>query len=67
MVPVGIFHTDAQGFVTFVNEKWCEIGGMTPEEAMGTGWLTVLHPEDRAHMDGQWKAFTEHQAKVNNE
>ena len=67
MVPVGIFHTDAQGFVTFVNEKWCEIGGMTPEEAMGTGWLTVLHPEDRAHIAAKWKAFTEHQSTFNTE
>ena len=28
VAPVGIFHTDAQGLVTYVNERWCEIGGL---------------------------------------
>ena len=38
---VGIFHTDAHGDVTYVNENWCLLGGMTPEAAMGKGRLKL--------------------------
>ncbi|MCZ6874788.1 MAG: PAS domain-containing protein, partial [bacterium] len=67
LVPVGIFHTDAQGLVTYVNEKWCEIGGMTAEEAMGTGWLTGVHPEDRARITTKWNAFAKNQTTYRTE
>src|SRR5262249_33680079 len=35
--PVGIMSTDAEGKCDFVNERWCRIAGMTPEQAMGHG------------------------------
>ena len=54
---VGIFHADAQGLVTYVNEKWCEIGGMTPAQAMGDGWLAGVHAEDRERIAARWAAF----------
>ena len=57
VAPVGIFHTDAQGLVIYVNEKWCEIGGMSSEEAMGTGWHAALHPEDRERIAVEWDEF----------
>jgi PAS domain S-box-containing protein len=57
MAPVGIFHTDVQGQVTYVNEKWCEIGGLKPEEAMGSGWVDALHPEDRERVAAKWNEF----------
>ena len=54
VAPVGIFHTDADGDVTFVNEKWCQLGGMTAEAAMGKGWLKALHPDDRKLVSSSW-------------
>ncbi|NJK75246.1 MAG: PAS domain S-box protein [Microcoleus sp. SU_5_6] len=44
--PVGIFQTNAEGEITFVNEQWCEIAGMTREEVTDNGWREALHPED---------------------
>ena len=38
-LPVGIFRTDVQGNYVYVNERWCEITGLTPEEAYGEGWV----------------------------
>jgi len=52
--PVGIFQTDASGHCLFVNERWCEMAGMTPEEAKGTGWSRALHPEDRERVFNEW-------------
>jgi PAS domain S-box-containing protein len=36
--PVGMFRTDAEGRCTYVNERWCEISGLSPEQALGEGW-----------------------------
>jgi diguanylate cyclase (GGDEF)-like protein/PAS domain S-box-containing protein len=44
--PVGIFQTNSEGEVTFVNEQWCEIAGMTREQVTDNGWKEALHPED---------------------
>ena len=52
--PVGIFQTDRQGNCLFVNERWCEVAGMTPDEAKGTGWARALHPQDRERVFSEW-------------
>lgn len=46
-LPVGVFYLDADGKCTYVNNRWCEMSGMTSEEALGSGWMQVLHPDDR--------------------
>src|SRR6185295_2710696 len=46
-MPVGIFRTDAQGDCLFVNQRWLAMTGLTPEEAMGKGWVRAVHPDDR--------------------
>src|SRR5262249_29607192 len=52
--PVGIFLTDPAGNCLFVNERWCEMAGLTPEEARGQGWARALHPEDRERVFHEW-------------
>ena len=54
--PVGIFETDAQGNCLFVNDRWCEMAGMTPGQARGEGWVAALHPEDRDRIFREWYA-----------
>jgi|GEM_PF-2105134 len=53
--PVGIYVTDAQGFCTYVNQRWCEMSGLTPEEARGDGWIRALHPDDREEIKAAWE------------
>ena len=55
--PVGIFRTDAAGRCIYVNERWCQISGLQPEAAMGSGWLASLHPKDRGRIAAAWKQF----------
>src|ERR1700731_4762482 len=31
----------------FLNKRWHEYTGLSPEEAQGSGWQTAIHPEDR--------------------
>ena len=53
--PVGIFRTDLKGKTTYVNPKWCELSGFTPEQAMGDNWLEAVHPDDRQLIMDGWK------------
>jgi len=52
--PVGVFYTDPHGSCLYVNEKWCEIAGMTAEAAQGQGWIEGLHPDDRERIFTEW-------------
>ena len=56
--PVGIFETDADGSCLWVNDRWCEISGLTPEQAIGLGWVAALHPDDRDEMLERWTRET---------
>ncbi|MGB3200922.1 MAG: response regulator [Nodosilinea sp.] len=53
--PVGIFLTDGEGRCTYVNDRWCEVSQMTPEQAMDSGWAAVIHPEDRQQVLDTWQ------------
>ena len=54
-VPIGIFQADAHGHFVYVNERWCEIAGMTAEESIGEGWFKGIHPDDRERVLATWK------------
>ena len=53
--PEGIFRTNAEGFTTYVNPRWCEISGVSIQEALGGGWHGAVHPEDRKKLFSDWK------------
>jgi PAS domain S-box-containing protein len=53
--PVGIFHTDAQGSLTYVNDRWCGMAGLSPQEAQGQGWARGLHSDDRDRVLNNWQ------------
>ncbi|MFB2923089.1 PAS domain S-box protein [Aerosakkonema funiforme] len=52
--PVGIFCTDMQGNCTYVNERCCEIMGVTADELLTKGWANRLHPEDCDRVLTEW-------------
>lgn len=49
--PVGIFRTDLSGNCLYVNERWCEITGISATDALNKGWRTAVHPDDVERMD----------------
>lgn len=53
--PLGIFLTDEQGDIVYVNEAQCAIHGWTAWELIGTGWQSKLHPDDLARVLDEWK------------
>jgi len=54
LAPVGIFRTDADAQCQFVNRRWCQLAGLSPDEAYGSGWRDAVHPEDRARSRNEW-------------
>lgn len=54
--PVGIFRTALDGSTTYVNPKWCAIAGLSSEQAMGYGWLSAVHPDDKDKLSRGWKS-----------
>ncbi|MDY7021337.1 MAG: PAS domain S-box protein, partial [Cyanobacteriota bacterium] len=53
--PVGIFRSDETGNYLYVNECWCQIAGLSGEQALGQGWIKTLHPEDRDRVFKAWE------------
>ena len=55
LAPVGIFETDKAGHCDFVNARWCDLTGLSPEQASGAGWSSAVHPDDRARVSADWE------------
>jgi diguanylate cyclase (GGDEF)-like protein/PAS domain S-box-containing protein len=54
VAPVGIFHTAPDGDCLYVNNRWCEITGVSSTAALGKGWLHALHAEDAQRVGQEW-------------
>ncbi|MBF0142489.1 MAG: response regulator [Magnetococcales bacterium] len=52
--PTGIFQTDEEGRVAYLNPAWYRITGMQEGEGLGSGWVRALHPEDREWVANSW-------------
>ena len=57
--PVGIFRTDPNGATTYVNPRWCLISGVSANQALGDGWLEVVHPDDKEKLRKGWQESTQ--------
>lgn len=53
-VPVLIWQANANGLLNYFNQRVYEYSGATHEELVGSGWLRVVHPEDRQRVVHRW-------------
>lgn len=63
LCPVGVYQSDLDGKCRYVNKKWCELAGMSPQEAMGFGWTRIIHPEDSSFVFAEWSQFVQNPVK----
>jgi len=47
------------GRADFINQRWCEYTGLSPEQAVGFGWHSAIHAEDLALLLERWRSFLE--------
>ncbi|HEX5273007.1 MAG TPA: PAS domain-containing protein, partial [Gemmataceae bacterium] len=45
-IPHLVWVSGPDGATQYVNRRWREYTGLSPEEAMGWGWQSVIHPDD---------------------
>ncbi|NQV20656.1 MAG: PAS domain S-box protein [Rhodospirillales bacterium] len=57
--PVGIFRTDLDGGVIYVNDKWREISGLEGKLGLGDGWVQCLYPDDKERVAVMWRKSVE--------
>jgi PAS domain S-box-containing protein/diguanylate cyclase (GGDEF)-like protein len=56
--PIGIYHADNLGRITYSNPRILEITGLTQEEACGDGWASIIYPDDHERVFKNWKEIT---------
>ncbi|AFY82184.1 PAS domain S-box protein [Oscillatoria acuminata] len=57
--PVGIFRTDPGGKCIYINDRACEMLGLSRQAALGEGWFQALHPQDYARVVAEWAKSTQ--------
>jgi PAS domain S-box-containing protein len=55
-VPAFVWSTLPDGAVDFVNERWLEYTGLSPQDALGWNWEAAVHPDDRSRAVAEWRA-----------
>jgi PAS domain S-box-containing protein len=58
-VPQLLWSTDANGNVDYLSQQWLDYTGQTLEQATGSGWQDVLHPEERERVIAAWRYAVE--------
>jgi len=56
LAPVAIVQSDTAGRAVFVNERWCALTGLSPNQAAGSNWLDLLGPADRSRIERKMTA-----------
>ncbi|HZG01267.1 MAG TPA: ATP-binding protein, partial [Chitinophagales bacterium] len=54
-LPQMAWTADAEGAFTYFTQAWHFYTGQSIEEAMGSGWLSAVYPEDKDRLVDQWK------------
>ncbi len=57
LAPVGIFRTNADGRLVYVNPRWRDLAGLDPAEAVVGDWKRILHPDDRGRLAVELSSF----------
>ncbi|MEO1086452.1 MAG: ATP-binding protein, partial [Acidobacteriota bacterium] len=57
--PVGLYRTDAGGSCVYANSQWQKIAGMGRHEALGDGWVSCLHSDDKERVFAEWSRAIE--------
>ncbi len=58
-IPALAWSSHSDGSVDFVNQRWHDYTGLSPEEAHGWGWKAAIHPEDLPMLMQKWEALHE--------
>ena len=66
-VPAFVWSTLPDGAVDFVNERWLEFTGLSPQDALGWNWEAAVHPDDRSKAVAGWRAALKNERSTEGE
>ena len=55
-IPALVHTADPDGNFDFFNQRWLEYVGVPMEAMLGSGWISLIHPEDVAGIVAHWRA-----------
>src|SRR5580692_9047270 len=55
-IPAHVWSTLPDGSVDFINQRLLESTGLSIQTLLGSGWQSIVHPDDRARYISQWRA-----------
>jgi PAS domain S-box-containing protein len=55
-IPAHVWSTLPDGSVDFINQRLLESTGLSIEALLGSGWQSIVHPDDRTRYLSQWKS-----------
>ena len=58
-IPNIVWTASPDGKNTYVNQRWVDFTGLTPEQSAGHGWFDAIHPDDRPRSEQFWKLALE--------
>jgi PAS domain S-box-containing protein len=53
--PVAIFRTDAIGQWLYVNDRWCQMTGLSISQSLQKGWQKAIHPAHQEQIFALWE------------
>src|SRR5690606_31376992 len=57
--PTGIYECDAAGICVYVNDRWCDMTGITPLQALGQDWSACLQADEAQQVLVGWEESLE--------
>src|SRR6266850_3534408 len=53
-IPILAWSCRPDGTAEFLNQRWLDYTGLSPNEALGWGWQVAIHPEDLGNVMDTW-------------
>jgi PAS domain S-box-containing protein len=55
-IPAHVWSTLPDGTVDFINQRLLESTGLSIEALLGSGWQSIIHPDDRTRYIAKWRS-----------
>src|ERR1700756_2675848 len=56
-MPTFAWSARPDGSVDFLNQRWLDYTGLSPEQALGWKWTAAIHPDDLNHLTDYWRSI----------
>src|SRR5262245_46813021 len=55
-LPDLVWTAHSDGRAESMNQRWCEFTGLRPDQTIGSGWQSAVHPDDHSRLLECWRS-----------